>query len=108
MSVFFTKTIFKITTWGESHGDDVDQFINSCPVGLELKTLDIQKLLNGQECGGLTAATSRYDFEAAETISRKFQGKTLGTPISSLIRNRGQRSGDYSYIEKLYRLSHAA
>lgn len=108
MSDSLNRTIFKITAWGESHGDNVVYFNNSCPVGLELKTLDIQNILNSQECEGLTAATSRYDFEVAETISRKFQGKTLGTPISSLIRNRGQRSGDYSYIEKLYRLSHAA
>ncbi|MCC8029311.1 MAG: chorismate synthase [Lachnospiraceae bacterium] len=100
-------TIFKITTWGESHGKGVGVVIDGCPAGLPLCEADIQKFLDRRKPGQSRFSTPRKEADAAEILSGVFDGKTTGTPISILVRNENQHSGDYSEIASYYRPGHA-
>lgn len=100
-------TLFKITTWGESHGAGVGVVVDGCPAGLSLCEDDIQKFLNRRKPGQSRYTTPRKEDDAVEILSGVFEGKTTGTPISMLVRNQNQRSKDYSEIASYYRPGHA-
>lgn len=100
-------TIFRITTWGESHGAGVGVVIDGCPAGLPLSEEDIQKYLNRRKPGQSKFTTQRKESDQAEILSGVFEGRTTGTPISILVRNQDQKSRDYSNIMNTYRPGHA-
>ena len=99
--------IFKITTWGESHGKGVGVVVDGCPAGLLLDETDIQKYLNRRKPGQSRYATPRKEDDSVEILSGVFEGKTTGTPISMVVYNKTQRSKDYSEIANYYRPGHA-
>ncbi len=100
-------TIFKITTWGESHGKALGVVIDGCPAGLELCEADIQEYLNRRKPGQSRITTPRKEADEVEILSGVFEGKTTGTPISLMVRNTSQISKDYSEIASYYRPGHA-
>ena len=100
-------TIFRITTWGESHGKGIGVVIDGCPAGLPLSEADIQPYLDRRKPGQSRFTTKRNESDTAEILSGVFEGKTTGTPISIMIRNADQHSGDYSNICDKYRPGHA-
>ncbi len=99
--------IYRITTWGESHGPGLGVVVDGCPAGLSLDTNDIQTYLNRRRPGQSRIATPRREADTVEILSGVFEGKTTGTPISLLIRNTSQHSGDYTEIANCYRPGHA-
>ncbi len=100
-------TIFRITTWGESHGPALGVVIDGCPAGLPLSEADIQPYLNRRKPGQSAISTPRKEDDAVEILSGVFEGRTTGTSISLIVRNTSQRSGDYSEIASYYRPGHA-
>ena len=100
-------SIFRITTWGESHGPGLGVVVDGCPAGLPLCEEDIQIFLNRRKPGQSKFATPRKEDDTVEILSGVFEGKTTGTPISMLVRNTSQRSRDYSEIASYYRPGHA-
>lgn len=100
-------TIFRISTWGESHGKAVGVVIDGCPAGLELSEKDIQPFLNRRKPGQSIYSTPRSEDDAVEILSGIFEGKTTGTPISMIVYNKTQHSKDYSNIANCYRPGHA-
>ena len=99
--------IFKITTWGESHGTGVGVVIDGCPAGLPLSEEDVQKYLNRRRPGQSRFSTPRREDDAVVIQSGIFEGRTTGTPISMAVCNKNQRSADYSEIASYYRPGHA-
>ena len=99
--------IFRITTWGESHGAGVGVVVDGCPAGLPLTEADIQFFLDRRKPGTSRYSTPRKEGDQVEILSGVFEGKTTGTPISLLVRNTSQRSSDYSEIAGYYRPGHA-
>lgn len=99
--------IFRITTWGESHGAAVGVVIDGCPAGLPLLPEDIQAFLDRRKPGQNKYTTKRQESDLVEILSGTFEGKTTGTPISLLVRNQDQRSKDYGNIASVYRPGHA-
>ena len=99
--------IFRMTTWGESHGKAVGVVVDGCPAGLSLCEDDIQALLDRRKPGNAAVATARAEDDRVEILSGIFEGKTTGTPISMLVWNKDQRSRDYSDIADVYRPGHA-
>jgi len=99
--------IFRITTWGESHGPALGCVIDGCPAGVELSESDIQPYLDRRKPGNAAVATARKEADTAEILSGVFEGKTTGTPISVIIRNSDQHSNDYDDLKDLYRPGHA-
>ena len=99
--------IFRITTWGESHGAGVGVVVDGCPAGLPLTEADIQFFLDRRKPGTSRYSTPRKEGDQVEILSGVFEGKTTGTPISLLVRNTSQRSADYSEIAGYYRPGHA-
>ena len=77
-------TLFKITTWGESHGKAIGVVVDGCPAGLELSEDDIQKLLDRRKPGQSKFTTQRNEGDQVEILSGVFEGKTTGTPISMI------------------------
>lgn len=100
-------TIFKITTWGESHGKGIGVVIDGCPAGLSLSEEDIQQFLDRRKPGQSKYTTKRKENDTVEILSGTFEGKTTGTPISLLVRNEDQHSKDYGNIASCYRPGHA-
>lgn len=100
-------TIFRMTTWGESHGPAIGVVVDGCPAGLPLEEADIQALLDRRKPGQSKFTTSRRESDSVSILSGVFEGKTTGTPISMEVRNTNQRSGDYSEIASYYRPGHA-
>ncbi len=99
--------IFRITTWGESHGNALGVVVDGCPAGLSLSVEDIQAYLNRRKPGQSKITTSRKEADEVEILSGIFEGRSTGTPISMLVRNTSQRSADYSEIANYYRPGHA-
>lgn len=99
--------IFKITTWGESHGAAIGVVVDGCPAGLELDAADIQAYLDRRKPGSSRYTTQRKESDSVEILSGIFEGRTTGTPISMLVRNTSQKSTDYSEIASYYRPGHA-
>ena len=100
-------TIFRIMTWGESHGKGVGVTIDGCPAGLPLCEEDVQLYLNRRKPGQSKFTTARNESDQVEILSGVFEGKTTGTPIAMMVRNTDQRSKDYSAIMDVYRPGHA-
>lgn len=101
-------TLFKITTWGESHGPATGTIIDGCPAGLALSENDIQKEVNRRRPAQKSKiSTTRREKDKVHILSGVFEGKTTGTPISLLVYNEDARSQDYSKIKDIYRPSHA-
>lgn len=99
--------IFKITTWGESHGKGIGVVVDGCPAGLALSEEDIQIYLNKRKPGQGKYTTPRQESDTVQILSGVFEGKTTGTPISLVVFNQDQRSRDYSDIASYYRPGHA-
>lgn len=99
--------IFKITTWGESHGEGIGVVIDGCPAGLSLCEEDIQIYLNRRKPGQSKYTTPRKESDTVRILSGVFEGKTTGTPISLIVYNENQKSKDYSAIAACYRPGHA-
>ena len=99
--------LFRITTWGESHGAAIGVVVDGCPAGLSLQESDIQAFLNRRKPGQSKYTTLRNESDQVEILSGVFEGKTTGTPISMLVRNQDQRSHDYGNIASVYRPGHA-
>lgn len=100
-------TLFQISTWGESHGKALGVVVDGCPAGLPLEEKDIQKYLDRRKPGQSKISTPRKEADQVEILSGVFDGKTTGTPISMLVPNTSQKSGDYSEIASYYRPGHA-
>ena len=100
-------TIFKITTWGESHGKALGVVVDGCPAGLSLCEEDIQKYLDRRKPGSSSITTQRKEDDCVEILSGTFEGRTTGTPISMMVRNTSQISRDYGNIAASYRPGHA-
>jgi chorismate synthase len=97
--------VFKVTTFGESHGAALGCVIDGCPAGLELSVEEIEKELERRRPGAVYG--SRDEKDIPEILSGVFEGKTLGSPIAIIVRNTNQNSGDYDEIKDIYRPSHA-
>ncbi len=100
-------TIFKVTTWGESHGKGVGVVVDGCPAGLPLSEELIQPYMDRRKPGQSRFTTKRSESDSIQILSGVFEGKTTGTPISMLVMNQDQHSKDYSNIAELYRPGHA-
>ncbi|MCF0134255.1 MAG: chorismate synthase [Blautia sp.] len=98
---------FKVTTWGESHGKALGVVIDGCPAGLPLCEEDVQRMLDRRKPGQNRFSTSRTEEDQVEILSGVFDGKTTGAPVSLIIYNRNQHSGDYGNIADAYRPGHA-
>ncbi len=99
--------LFTITTWGESHGKALGVVVDGCPAGVPLCEDDIQIYLNRRKPGQNQYSTQRNESDTVEILSGVFEGKTTGTPISMIVRNQDQHSGDYGDIAISYRPGHA-
>lgn len=99
--------IFKLTTFGESHGKAIGGIIDGCPAGLHLDIEAIQNELNRRKPGQSEIVTQRKEPDAVIFLSGIFEGQTTGTPIGFMIENANQKSKDYSHIKDAYRPSHA-
>jgi chorismate synthase len=98
--------IFRITTWGESHGRAIGVVIDGCPAGLEIEEEEINTVL-ARRAPGRAYTTPRVEADQAEIFSGVFEGKTTGTPISIIIRNKDADSSQYASIKNLLRPGHA-
>ncbi|AFZ47618.1 chorismate synthase [Cyanobacterium stanieri PCC 7202] len=106
MSSIFGE-LFRISTFGESHGGGVGVVIDGCPPRIEISAEEIQEDLNRRKPGQSKITTPRKESDLCEIISGVFEGKTLGTPIAILVRNKDARSQDYDEMAVKYRPSHA-
>ena len=100
-------TIFKLSTFGESHGKAIGGVIDGCPAGIELDLNAIKRDLDRRKPGQSAIVTQRKEPDEVEFFSGIFEGKTTGTPIGFAIHNTNQKSNDYSHIKDSYRPSHA-
>ena len=100
-------TVFRITMWGESHGKALGVVVDGCPAGIPLSEEDITPYMNRRRPNGGVMSTQRNEEDKVEILSGVFDGKTTGTPISMLIRNKDERSRDYGNIAESYRPGHA-
>src|SRR5271169_457020 len=99
--------LFRITTWGESHGGGVGVVVDGCPPRIPLTEADIQANLDRRRPGQSKIVTPRKETDTCQILSGTFEGQTLGTPISIWVRNEDQRPEAYKEMETLYRPSHA-
>lgn len=99
--------LFKISTWGESHGKGIGVVVDGCPAGLRLTDDIVQDYLNRRRPGQNQYTTSRNEKDVVEILSGTFNDKTTGTPISMIVRNKDQHSEDYGDIANYYRPGHA-
>ena len=99
--------LFRITTWGESHGGGVGVVIDGCPPRIELSEADIQYELDRRRPGQSAIVTPRDEADRCQILSGVFEGRTLGTPISILVMNKDARPEAYAEMKSTYRPSHA-
>lgn len=99
--------LFRVTTWGESHGGAIGAVVDGCPPRLPLSEADIQPDLDRRAPGQSAIVTQRKETDTVRILSGVFDGVTLGTPISLTIPNQDQRSEDYREVQEKYRPSHA-
>lgn len=98
--------IFRITTFGESHGKAIGVIVDGCPAGVEINERDIQKELDCRKPGGVLVSP-RKEKDKAEILSGIFKGKTTGAPIAIVVLNTDQRGGDYKKLANIFRPGHA-
>lgn len=99
--------LFRVTTWGESHGPALGATVDGCPPGIALSAGDIQPWLDKRKPGQNRFTTQRREADEVEILSGVYEGRTTGTPIQLMIRNTDQRSKDYSEIARTFRPGHA-
>jgi chorismate synthase len=99
--------LFRITTWGESHGGGVGVVIDGCPPRIELSEEDIQRELDRRRPGQSAIVTPRDEADRCQILSGVFEGRTLGTPISIMVMNKDARPEAYAEMKSTYRPSHA-
>jgi chorismate synthase len=99
--------LFRVTTFGESHGGGIGVVIDGCPPKIEISEADIQRELNRRRPGQSKITTQRQEEDRCEILSGIFEGKTLGTPIGILVRNKDARPQDYAATKEKFRPSHA-
>lgn len=99
--------LFKITTFGESHGVAIGCVVDGCPANIEITEGDIQKELDKRKPGQSSITTQRKEEDKVQILSGVFEGKTTGTPIMLLMMNKDHKSADYSNIKDIFRPSHA-
>jgi chorismate synthase len=99
--------LFRVTTFGESHGGGIGVVIDGCPPRIEISEAEIQRELDRRRPGQSKLTTQRKEEDRCEILSGVFEGKTLGTPIAILVRNKDARPEDYSEIARKFRPSHA-
>jgi chorismate synthase len=107
MSLNHFGHVFRVTTWGESHGPALGCVVDGCPPGVPLSAAAIQPWLDARRPGQSRFTTQRREEDAVEILSGVYEGVTTGTPISLMIRNTDQRSKDYSEIAAKFRPGHA-
>jgi chorismate synthase len=100
-------TLFRITTWGESHGAAVGVVIDGCPPRLPLSEGDIQGDLDRRKPGQSDITSPRKEKDKVEILSGVFEGRTTGAPVSMLVRNSDARPGAYDEMREKFRPSHA-
>lgn len=100
-------TLFRISTFGESHGPAIGVIIDGCPAGLTIDETFIQSELNRRKPGQSKITTQRKEDDTFKILSGVFEGQSTGTPIAIVIENQDQRSKDYSHIQNTFRPSHA-
>ena len=98
--------LFRVTTWGESHGKALGVVVDGCPPNIVLTESDIQKDLNRRKPGQLLSASSRQEGDLVEILSGTFEGRTTGTPISLIIKNRDVDSSAYEELREVFRPGH--
>ena len=99
--------IFRLTSFGESHGPGIGGVIDGCPSGFELDMEAIQKELNRRKPGQSRITTPRKEDDEVQFLSGIYEGKTTGTPIGFIVWNKNQHSADYDNMKQVYRPSHA-
>ncbi|MCA0920426.1 chorismate synthase [Pseudooceanicola nanhaiensis] len=99
--------LFRVTTWGESHGPALGATVDGCPPGVEIDEAMLQQWLDKRKPGQSKYTTQRREPDQVEILSGVFEGKTTGTPVQLMIRNTDQRSKDYSEISQTFRPGHA-
>ena len=99
--------LFRLTTFGESHGPALGSIVDGCPAGVPLERERIQGALDRRRPGQSALTTSRAEPDQVEILSGVFEGKTLGTPIAAIVRNQDQRSQDYDQLKTVDRPGHA-
>ena len=99
--------IFRLTTFGESHGMAVGGVIDGCPSGININLMEVQNQLERRRPGQSKITTSRNETDAVDFLSGIFEGKTTGSPIGFMIKNKNQDSKDYAHIKDAFRPSHA-
>ena len=99
--------LFRVTTWGESHGGGIGAVLDGCPPRLALSEADIQPDLDRRAPGQSAIVTQRKESDTVRILSGVFEGQTMGTPISMLIPNENARPDDYQEVREKYRPSHA-
>lgn len=99
--------LFRLTTFGESHGEAIGGVIDGCPPNVALDFEAIQRELDRRKPGQSAIVTQRKESDRVRFLSGLFEGRTTGTPIGFVIENEAQRSGDYDHIKEVYRPSHA-
>src|SRR6266545_430309 len=99
--------LFRVTTFGESHGGGIGVVIDGCPPKIDISEADIQRELDRRRPGQSKLTTQRKEEDRCEILSGVFEGKTLGTPIAILVRNKDARPEDYVDLAKKFRPSHA-
>lgn len=99
--------IYRLSSFGESHGEAIGGVVDGCPPNIELDLNAIQKELDRRKPGQSAIVTQRKENDEVEFLSGIFEGKTTGTPIGFIVKNTNQKSKDYSHIADTYRPSHA-
>src|SRR5438874_2640260 len=99
--------LFRVTTFGESHGSGIGVVIDGCPPKIDISEVDIQRELDRRRPGQSKITTQRREEDRCQILSGVFEGKTLGTPIAIVVCNKDVRSEDYSEIARKFRPSHA-
>ncbi|UKN02524.1 chorismate synthase [Paracrocinitomix mangrovi] len=99
--------IFRLTTFGESHGKAIGGIIDGCPANIKIDIAEVQKQLDRRKPGQSSISTQRKEEDTVDFLSGLFEGKTLGTPIGFIIPNKDQKSKDYGSIKDQFRPSHA-
>ena len=107
MSINSFGHLFRVATWGESHGEAIGATVDGCPPGIKLSEADIQPWLDRRRPGQSKYTTQRKELDEVQILSGTFEGITTGTPIQLLIKNQDHRSKDYSEISNTFRPGHA-
>ena len=102
-----TGTIFRLTTFGESHGEAIGGVVDGMPAGIDIDTDFIQQELNRRRPGQSSITTARNEADRVELLSGIFEGKSTGCPIGFIVRNENQHSNDYDNMREVFRPSHA-